>query len=79
MGGGGTAALRGSYQALAQTLPCSASSTVVRQDRHGGRKWLLASRPGWGGCADGTPPIQARPTPPKGKKGALDSRHAGFL
>ncbi len=31
---------------LGQNTPCSAPSTGVTQDRHGGRKWLLASRPG---------------------------------
>jgi len=68
MGGGGTAALRGSCQALAQTLPCSASSTVVTQDRHGGRKWLLASRPGWGGCRQRTPPHKLNTRPPGGER-----------
>ncbi len=60
-------------------MPCSAPSTAVTQDRHGGRKWLRASRRGWGGCHQRTPPIQARHTPPKGKKGVLDSRHAGII
>ncbi len=60
-------------------MPCSASSTVVTQDRHGGRKWLLASRPGWGESRQRIPPIQARHTRPKGKKRALDSRHAGII
>ena len=94
MGGGGTAALRGSCQALAQTLPCSAPNagvlpwakhTLLRA-LHGGhtgpprREKVAASIPSWmGGCRQRTPPIQARHTPPKGKKRALDSRHAGFL
>jgi len=32
-----------------------------------------------GGCRQRTPPIQARHTPRWRRKGALDSRHAGFL
>jgi len=70
-GGGGTAALRGSCQALAQTLPCSAPSTVVTQDRHGGRKWLRASRPGWGGAISAPPPSRLDTRPPRGKRGRL--------
>ncbi len=94
MGGGGTAALRGSCQALAQTLPCSAPNagvlprakhTLLRA-LHGGhtgpprREKVAARIPSWmGGVPSAHPPIQARHTPPKGKKGALDSRHAGII
>jgi len=61
-----------------ENIPCSAPSTVVTQDRHGGRKWLLASRPGWGGAVS-APPHPGSTHAPKGKKRALDSRHAGFI
>jgi len=76
-------------------MPCSPPDPVFLRGAkdallrvlHGGqtgpprREKVAASIPSWmgGGAVSAPPPIQARPTPPTGKKGALDSRHAGFL
>jgi len=87
MGGGGTAALRGSCQALAQTLPCSAPNagvlpwakhTLLRA-LHGGhtgpprREKVAASIPSWmgGGAVSAPPPSRLDPRPPRGKRGRL--------
>ena len=79
---------------IMQNTPCSPPDPVflryakdaLLRVLHGGhtgpprREKMAASVPSWmGGCRRRTPPMQTQHTPPKGKKGALDSRHAGFL
>jgi len=83
MGGGGTAALRGSCQALAQTLPCSAPNagvlpwakhTLLRA-LHGGhtgpprREKMAASVPSWmRGVPSAHPPDTDSTHAPQGEK-----------
>jgi len=77
-----------------QNTPCSPPDPVFLRGAkdallrvlHGGhtgpprREKMAASIPSWmGGAVSAPPPIQAPHTPPRGKKGALDTRHAGFL
>ena len=78
----------------APALPCSPPDPVFSRGAkdallrvlHGGhtgpprREKIAASVPSWmGGCRQRTPPHKLDTRLPKGRKGALDSRHAGFL